>query len=130
MIPNNTKTPKLDSIEAVLLQLQNIATSRQENFVLLTLDQNKRLINNRVVFIGTLTSVIVHPREVFAYALEDRAASIIIAHNHPSGDPSPTEQDIAITQQFVAAGRVLGIHLENHVIVTNSRSYSFFENQY
>jgi DNA repair protein RadC len=89
------------------------------------MDSGQRLIARRVITIGTLTSSLTHPREVFAGAIEDRAASVIIAHNHPSGDVQPSKQDITATQQLVAAGLMLGVPLQDHFIVTNVDYYSF-----
>ena len=80
-----------------------------------------------MVFIGTVNAVIAHPREIFAGAIEDRASSIIVAHNHPSGDPTPSGQDIAATEQLMKAGEILGIELVEHLIVANDRWFSFGE---
>lgn len=84
-----------------------------------------QLIARRTVAIGTLTASLIHPREVFAAPLKDRAASVIIAHNHPSGDASPSRADIAVTQQLVAAGQILGVTMRDHLIVTKEGCYSF-----
>jgi len=80
------------------------------------------------VTIGTLTSSLVHPREVFAGPLKDRAASVIVAHNHPSGDPHPSHKDIEATQQLAAASILLGIPLRDHIIVAAEDYYSFRKN--
>jgi DNA repair protein RadC len=91
----------------------------------LSLDSGRRLIAKRIVFIGTIDAIIAHPREVFAGAVSDFAMGIIVAHNHPSGDPSPSRQDIATTQQLIAAGQILGVQLLDHMIVARGRHYSF-----
>lgn len=109
----------------VLLLLSDIANHRQEHFVVLSLDSGRRLIAKRIVFIGTVNTVIAHPREVYAGAISDLATGIIVAHNHPSGDPTPSEQDIAATQQLIAAGHILGVTLFDHVIVAGRKHYSF-----
>ena len=109
--------PLIDSPERAAEQLDNIRNKKQEYFILLTLDGARRLINNRVVTIGTLTSSPVHPREVFSLAIEDRAASIIIAHNHPSGALDISEQDREVTKRIRQAGELLGIRLDDHIIV-------------
>jgi len=109
--------PLIDSPEMAAEQLHHIKDKKQEYFVLLTLDGARRLINNRVVTIGTLMSSLVHPREVFSYAIEDRAASIIIAHNHPSGLLDLSEQDREVTRRIKQAGELLGIRLDDHIIV-------------
>jgi len=109
--------PLIDSPEKAAEQLSHIKDKKQEYFVLLTLDGARRLINNRVVTIGTLMFSLVHPREVFSYAIEDRAASIIIAHNHPSGTLELSEQDREVTRRIKQAGELLGIRLDDHIIV-------------
>lgn len=105
--------------------LSDIATHRQEHFVVLSIDSGRRLITKRIVFIGTVDAVIAHPREVYAGAVADFAMGIIVAHNHPSGDPTPSKQDITMTQQLVAAGQILGVMLLDHVIVAGGEHYSF-----
>jgi len=109
--------PMIDSPEKAVEQLFEIKNKKQEYFVLLTLDGARRLINNRVVTIGTLMCSLVHPREVFSYAIEDRAASIIIAHNHPSGLLEVSEQDREVTRRIRQAGDLIGIRLDDHLIV-------------
>ena len=109
--------PFIDSPEKAAQQLDHIRNKKQEHFVLLTLDGARRLINNRVITIGTLTSSLVHPREVFSPAIEDRAASIIIAHNHPSGILNISEQDRQVTEIIRQAGELLGIYLDDHIVV-------------
>lgn len=117
--------PLLTTTDAILAQLKFIRAKKQEYFVCLSLDSAQRLIARRVVTIGTLTSTLVHPREVFAGPLKDRAASVIIVHNHPSGDPKPSKHDIETTQHLVAAGQLLGIRIEDHLILTKAQYFSF-----
>lgn len=112
----------------ILPLLSDIAAHRQEHFVVLSVDSGRKLITKRVVFIGTIDAVIAHPREVFAGAVSDFAVGIIVAHNHPSGDPRPSKQDINTTQQLIAAGQILGVRLYDHVIVAGSEHYSFSAN--
>lgn len=112
----------------ILPLLNDIAAHRQEHFVVLSVDSGRHLITKRVVFIGTVDAVIAHPREVYAGAVADFATGIIVAHNHPSGDPNPSKQDIATTQQLIAAGQILGIQLIDHIIVAGRRHYSFQAN--
>lgn len=121
--------PLLTTTDAILAQLNFMRTKKQEYFICLSLDSAQRLITRRVVTIGTLTSTLVHPREVFAGPLKDRAASVIIAHNHPSGDPSPSKHDIETTQQLVAAAHLLGLTVHDHIILTKNRFYSFKSHQ-
>jgi DNA repair protein RadC len=119
------KTRLLLSAEDILPCLKFIRTKRQEYTLCLSLDSNNRLIARRTVTIGTLTASLMHPREVFAGPLKDRAAAIIIAHNHPSGDPTPSAADQEATRQLAAAGLLLGIPLRDHFIVAPKDYYSF-----
>ena len=109
--------PLIDSPESAAGQLEFIRNKKQEYFVLLTLDGARRLIKTRIITIGTLMSSLVHPREVFSPAIEDRAASIIVAHNHPSGMLDISEQDRDVTKRIRQAGELLGIKLDDHIIV-------------
>ncbi len=112
--------PIIDSPEKAVEQLSDIRDKKQEYFVVLTLDGANRLIAKRIITIGTLTSSLVHPREVFADAITDRAASIIVAHNHPSGELKPSVADIEITDRLRKAGDLMGIQLLDHVIITKT----------
>ncbi len=107
--------------------LDDIADKIQEHFVSLTLTTGKRVIRKRIITIGLLDKSQIHPREVFADAITDRAASIIIAHNHPSGDPEPSKSDIKITRQLICTGNIIGIPILDHIIVSKNRYYSFQE---
>lgn len=119
--------PILKTTEAILTQLKFIRSKRQEYFVCISLDSGNRLIARRVVSIGTLTATLTHPREIFAGPLKDRAAQVIVAHNHPSGLPIPSDEDIKTTQQLIAASLILGIPLIDHFIVGGLAYYSFRE---
>lgn len=112
--------PILDSPEKVVDQLKDIRDKKQEYFVCITLDGANRMIAKRTITIGTLTASLVHPREVFADAITDRAASIIVAHNHPSGNTVPSKADIDITNRLGSAGELLGITLLEHIIVSKT----------
>jgi DNA repair protein RadC len=109
----------------ILARLSDIRTKQQEYFVCLSLDGGQRLIAQRTITIGTLDTVMAHPREVFADAIADRAASVVAAHNHPSGDETPSQKDITLTQQLVAAGQLLGVPLRDHLILTKTKYFSF-----
>jgi DNA repair protein RadC len=122
------KSKPLLSTEDILPGLKFIRNKKQEYILCLSLDSGNRLIARRVVTIGTLTSSLIHPREVFAGPLKDRAASVVIAHNHPSGDPEPSKTDISSTQQLVAAGILLGVSVRDHIIVSRTSYYSFKQN--
>lgn len=110
--------PIIDSPEKAVEQLADIRDKKQEYFVCLTLDGANRLIAKRVITIGTLTASLVHPREVFADAITDRAASIIIAHNHPSGNLEASQADHDVTARLQEAAKILGITVTDHIIVT------------
>ncbi len=102
-------------------RLPDIRASERECFTAFDLDAAHRVLAKRVVSIGTLTESLVHPREVFAPALERRAAALVVAHNHPSGDPRPSQEDRAVTRRLAAAGRLLGIPLLDHIVVSAQR---------
>ena len=110
--------PLVDSPERAAELFEPIRRKKQEYFVMLTLDGARRLINYHTITIGTLMSSFVHPREVFSPAIEDRAASIIIGHNHPSGMLDISEQDQEVTRRIRQAGELLGIRLDDHIIVS------------
>lgn len=97
----------------------------QETFGGIYLDARHRIISEREIFVGTLTSATVSPREVFRYALADHAAAVILFHNHPSGDPSPSPQDTAFTTKLASLGAALGVEVLDHLIVTTNTFLSF-----
>jgi len=110
--------PTVTSPEAAYKIIKDIIGNKsQEHFLVLFLDTRKRLITHEVVFIGTLNTSIIHPREVFLRAIQHSSASIIIAHNHPSGDPSPSKDDLKITHQLIKAGQIIGIPVLDHIII-------------
>lgn len=100
---------------------------RQEEFHVLLLSTQNAVIRELMVTRGTLDASVVHPREVFAPALAEAAAAVILVHNHPSGDPTPSPADREVTRQLVDAGRVLGIPVRDHVVVGNGRYTSFLD---
>jgi DNA repair protein RadC len=100
---------------------------RQEEFHVLLLSTQNAVIRELMVTRGTLDASVVHPREVFAPALAEAAAAVILIHNHPSGDPTPSPADREVTRQLVDAGRVLGIPVRDHVVVGNGRYTSFLD---
>jgi DNA repair protein RadC len=109
----------------ILGRLSDVRTKQQEYLICISLDGGQRLIAQRTITTGTLDAVIAHPREIFADPIVDRAASVIVAHNHPSGEVTPSQKDIALTQQLVAAGLLLGITLRDHIIITKTDHFSF-----
>lgn len=108
----------IDSAEKAVEQLADIRNKKQEYFIVMTLDGANRLIEKRTITIGTLTASLVHPREVFADAITDRAASIVVAHNHPSGNLDPSKADRDVHQRLSKAAVLLGIDINDHLIVT------------
>lgn len=120
----------LRSTKDILKCLEHFRDKKQEYFICLSLGSGQQLIAQRVVTIGTLTSALVHPREVFSGPLSDRASAVVIAHNHPSGDPTPSDADIEATQQLVAAGQILGVPLRDHIIITRDGHHSFRKNNF
>lgn len=122
-----TVSRPLHSTRDILACLEFFRDKKQEYFVTLSVDGDGRLILRRIVTIGLLDVSLAHPREVFAGVITDRAASVIIAHNHPSGIAEPSSEDIKTTQQLAAAGILLGIQLWDHVIVTKTGYFSFRE---
>lgn len=99
----------------------------QEHFLVLFLNTRKKLIKKEILFIGTLDTTVIHPREVFRKAFAEGAAALILAHNHPSGDPKPSKQDLEITQQLINAGKIMGIEVLDHVIVGDRKWFSLVE---
>jgi DNA repair protein RadC len=104
-----------------------IQDRKKEHFQALLLDTRNTVIDNVSVTIGTLNASLVHPREVFKDAIKQSAASVIIAHNHPSGNPEPSEEDIKLTKRLVEAGRLLGIEVLDHIIIVDGGYFSFKE---
>jgi DNA repair protein RadC len=101
----------------VLAQVRDLARARKEHFVVLLLNARHELQARETVSIGSLNASIVHPREVFLPAIVHSAASVILVHNHPSGDPEPSEEDLSITRRLVQVGELVGIGVLDHVIV-------------
>jgi DNA repair protein RadC len=101
--------------------------SRRESFFALLLDNRHRILGLRVISTGSLESAPVHPREVFSPAIREGAAAVVVAHNHPSGDPSPSAQDRLVTERLRQAGELVGIEVLDHVVVGLERYYSFAE---
>lgn len=119
--------PLRGGAEVYALLQPRLAGLSCESFHALYLDAKGRLAHERTVSTGTLTSSLVHPREVFAPAVAHRAAAVIVAHNHPSGDPEPSAEDRATTRRLQRAGRLLGIELLDHVVVARGGYVSFLE---
>ena len=112
--------PIIDTAQKAAEQLKDIENKQQEYFVVLTLDGANRLMSRRTGTIGTLAASLVHPREVFSDAITVRATSIIIAHNHPSGNLEASEADKQVTHRIRQAGEILGIELIDHLNITKN----------
>lgn len=107
-------------------ELQNL---KQEHLIVLLLDTKKQLITSKTIFIGTINKIIVHPREVFYEAIKYCAASIILIHNHPSGDPTPSIEDKNFTNAIIKSSQIIQIPLIDHIIIGNNKYYSFYDNE-
>ncbi|MEK4730050.1 RadC family protein [Paenibacillus sp. FSL L8-0641] len=101
--------------------------STKEHFICLLLNTKNRVIYKEIVSIGSLNSTVIHPREVFSAAIRHCSASIVCVHNHPSGDPKPSEEDIMATKRLAKAGDIIGIDILDHVIIGESTFYSIKE---
>ena len=106
---------------------EKLGREKKEHFAILLLDSRNNLIKMSDISVGTLNTNLVHPREIFSEALRQNAASIILIHNHPSGDPEPSENDIEVTKRIVEAGKTMGIDVLDHIIITKIKSSSFKE---
>ncbi len=106
---------------------KKLGREKKEHFAILLLDSRNNLIKISDISVGTLNANLVHPREIFNEALRQNAASIILIHNHPSGDPEPSRDDIEVTKRIVEAGKTMGIDVLDHIIITKIKSSSFKE---
>lgn len=104
-----------------------IGNSDRENFVVVCMDNKNNVTAINTVSIGNINSTIAHPREIFKIAILANSAGIVIAHNHPSGNPSPSKKDIEYTKNIVEAGEILGIEVLDHVVVGDDEQYFSFE---
>lgn len=116
---------KIRNTEDILALVADLRDKKQEHFITITLTGASTLIEKREVFKGTINFSVVHPREIFADALADRAAGIIFVHNHPADDAQPSEADIKLTKQLCDAAKLMGIQVVDHIIVTKHSYYSF-----
>lgn len=103
-----------------VLDMENLPN---EHFVMLSLNTKNEVVGVHTIFVGSLNSSIVHPREVFQRALLNNAASIMVAHNHPSGNPTPSPEDIDVTKRLKEAGGIVGIELLDHIIIGHEGRY-------
>jgi DNA repair protein RadC len=119
----------LTSAKDVLSEVRDIADKKQEYLIVLYLNARQELVLKEVVGMGSLNSLQITPKEIFSHALQTPCASIIVVHNHPSNDPTPSDDDIHFTRKIHEAGEVMGIPLVDHVIVCKAGYYSFRENK-
>lgn len=124
---NDNNLPTINSPKDAVAQLAELRQNKKEHFVVLYLNARKQLVYKETVSIGTLTANLVHPREVFEPALKCSAAEVVVAHNHPSGDPEPSEDDRVITKKLKEAGAMMGIEVMDHIIIGKSSYFSFKE---
>ena len=110
-------------------ELKDIRDNKKEHFVIFFLDTRNQEIKREIISVGSLNANLVHPREVFEPAVRHLAAQIILAHNHPAGTPAPSQEDLEITKQLINAGKILGIEIKDHVIVTKANFFSFKEHK-
>jgi len=125
--PDGDATPLVRGPESVYELTRDIRAMNREHFVGFYLNSRNQVLKREIISIGSLNASIVHPREVFLPAVAMSAASVVLAHNHPSGDPTPSEEDLAITRRLLEAGRILGIDLLDHVVVARESYASFKE---
>jgi len=125
---NSAEKPKISSPEDVYRRLfPRMREQKKEMFIELCLDTKNHILKEEVISLGSLNANVVHPREVFKLALTESAAHIIVAHNHPSGDPAPSREDIEITKKLVETGNIMGITVLDHVIIGDGRHFSMKE---
>lgn len=119
------KTIKMPRDVASILRhyLMHFCSTDRENFIVMFLNTKNRIAGISTAHVGSLDASIVHPREVFTEALLHKAASIIVCHNHPSGDPTPSREDIAVTQTLREAGQLLGVDVLDHIILGEDDRY-------
>ena len=120
---------KLNSSKLIYKYIKDkLKYKKQEYFYVLYLDTKKYLIDEKLLFIGTLDTANVHPREIFKYAYINSSKSIILIHNHPSGDTLPSKEDILLTNKIIEIGKIMGINVIDHLIIGNNNYYSFYDN--
>ncbi len=125
------KKLKLNSTEEIFNYYRyEFTNAKQESFHILLYDTKMNLILKKEIYKGTIDSVNVHPREIFKEAIKESASFLIVMHNHPSGDTTPSEEDKEITNRLIEAGELIGIKLLDHIIISSESYYSFYENSF
>jgi len=110
--------------------MEDMRHLEKEHLVLVMLDNRCRLIKDKVLSVGTSTGSMVSIREIFKEALDNRAASVVLLHNHPSGNPSPSREDMKVTRSVLEAGKIIGIELLDHIVIGDNSYFSFKQMQY
>lgn len=118
---------KITCSNDIVKMTEELKDKKQEYFLTFTLDGAHNLIEKRIVFIGTLNQNLIHPREIFADAITDRAAGILFVHNHPSDNTEPSKEDISITNRLIEVGKLVGINVVDHIIISKDGYFSFNE---
>ncbi|MEA2113492.1 MAG: DNA repair protein RadC [Patescibacteria group bacterium] len=118
------KTPKDIVAQAVYMR-----DKTREHLMVIYLNARNEMIFKKPMFVGTLNANLVHPREIFQYALKKNAAAIVLVHNHPSGDPEPSQDDLTTTKRIVEAGKIMGIEVIDHIIIAKTKIFSFKEKE-
>jgi len=122
---DETKINTPDKIAEIFIPL--LKDEQKEKFLVVCLNSSNKIIKYEVISVGSLNASIVHPREVFKTAIENSAASILLIHNHPSGNPEPSKEDITITKKLVESGTIIGITVVDHIILAGNKYLSFIE---
>jgi len=118
---------KINTPADIYSWLKPYCDKKQEHFIVFTINGGNEILARRVVTVGLLNSSQIHPREVFADAIADRAASVVLAHNHPSGNYEPSEEDIRVTKKLKNAGEILGVTILDHIVFSETGYCSFLE---
>ncbi len=120
--------PIIRNKEDIVAQVSDLRDKKQEHLLGIYLNARHEMLCKKDLFIGTLNANLIHPREIFLEALNQNAAAIIIVHNHPSGDSEPSEEDLTVTKRIVEAGKIMGMEVLDHVIISKTKIFSFKEN--
>jgi DNA repair protein RadC len=130
-IAEEDKQRELSSAKEIYnLAKSKITSYMKEHLIVLSFDSRNRFLGMDTVSVGTLNANLIHPRETFDAAIRRHADHIVVAHNHPSGNPEPSEDDLEITKRLVEAGKILGIEITDHIIITKNRFFSFKEKEF
>ena len=128
LINKGYKNKISDAKDVYNLLKDELGCKKKEYFICLYLNTQNKIIKKEVISIGTLNSSLIHPREVFKTAIKESANSVILVHNHPSGDHNPSNEDLIITRKIVESGKILSIEVYDHLIIGKEKYYSFREN--